>query len=77
MISLINTIRLNNKMSPVGFANPVLYQFRNRIANDIVEGDNKCTADPSKCCPQGFHATQGWDPGKIFNQILLYLKFLI
>ena len=30
-------------------------------ANDIKEGYNNCTAS-AVCCPQGFHATTGWDP---------------
>jgi tripeptidyl-peptidase-1 len=69
MVSLINTIRLNNNMPPVGFANPVLYQFKDRIANDIDEGDNRCTSNPSKCCSQGFHATKGWDPASGIGSI--------
>jgi tripeptidyl-peptidase-1 len=37
-----------------------LYSLDSSVWNDIVTGDNTCTA--GKCCSQGFHAAQGWDP---------------
>jgi tripeptidyl-peptidase-1 len=60
MITLINDARLSAGKSPLGFLNQALYSLDSSVWNDIVSGDNTCTA--GECCSQGFHASQGWDP---------------
>jgi len=64
LISLMNDARMNLKMSPLGFLNPWLYQAFSsnpEAFNDIVLGNNSCTANPYICCPLGFPATTRYD----------------
>lgn len=56
IISMINNERLAIGKRPVGFINPVLYQYPD-ILNDITTGANEgCGFDPA------FRASWGWDP---------------
>ena len=78
MISNINAARMAIGKGSVGWLNPALYTHAASFVNDIVTGDNKCTAT-APCCPHGFYATKGWDPttglGSI-NYIKMQTKFL-
>lgn len=69
MITLINTLRAQEGLGPVGFINPTLYS--SRAANsfkDVTSGvNNYCSysgSDPSLAsrCSSGFTAAIGWDP---------------
>jgi tripeptidyl-peptidase-1 len=56
-----NDYRLSNKKSPIGFANPMIYQmWRDQPSafNDITTGNNGCT---ESCCIEGFYCSTGWD----------------
>eukprot|EP01126_Amoeba_proteus_P044425 TRINITY_DN4935_c0_g1_i3.p1 TRINITY_DN4935_c0_g1~~TRINITY_DN4935_c0_g1_i3.p1 ORF type:complete len:619 (-),score=89.84 TRINITY_DN4935_c0_g1_i3:58-1914(-) len=64
MISLLNDFQLNSGRKPLGFLNPWIYNIYDthpEAFNDIVVGDNKCSANPANCCPYGFAASPGWD----------------
>merc|ERR1712205_230981 len=61
MLARINAGLLAAGKSPVGLVNPTLYASSGSFANDIVDGDNTCTAYLLEC-EQGFAATTGWDP---------------
>ena len=56
MITLINGARIAAGKGPVGFLNPVLYEHREEIFNDVVKGHT------SGCGTNGFTAVEGWDP---------------
>jgi tripeptidyl-peptidase-1 len=60
MITLINDARLAKGKAPLGFLNQALYSLESSVFNDIVTGNNKCTA--GACCSEGFYAAKGWDP---------------
>ena len=62
MLARINAGLLAAGKAPVGLVNPTLYASGGSFANDIVDGDNTCTAYLLEC-EQGFYATTGWDPG--------------
>lgn len=62
MVSIINSLRLSNGKSTLGWLNPTLYTYSNEFIKDITKGDNKCSAAGRVCCTQGFYAEQGWDP---------------
>jgi len=62
MISLANTARKNVGKTSMGWLNPFLYANAAKFVKDIVQGNNLCTSDPSRCCNQGFYAEKGWDP---------------
>ena len=56
IISMINNERINIGKGPVGFINPVLYEYPDML-NDIKTGANEgCGVDPA------FRASWGWDP---------------
>ncbi|KAG6845429.1 hypothetical protein H0H87_009336 [Tephrocybe sp. NHM501043] len=57
IVALLNDVRLNNKLPPLGFLNPLLYTKGLDGFNDITIGHN------SGCGTTGFNATVGWDPG--------------
>jgi tripeptidyl-peptidase I len=59
--STINAARFAIGKGALGWINPALYANSDAFVNDITSGDNLCAADGS-CCPQGFYATDGWDP---------------
>lgn len=74
-ISLVNTLRIENNLSPIGFINPTLYEVGlnntlglgnifNATFNDVTKGNNKCCAGQTSpvCCTSGFSASPGWDP---------------
>lgn len=63
VIGLLNAHRLENGGSPIGFANPLLYQMHKNhpsAFNDVTSGNNKCT-ERGQCCSTGFYAAPGWD----------------
>ena len=62
MISLLNSQLLSQGRPKLGWMHPLLYQNADRFVSDVVQGDNKCSADPARCSLQGFYATRGWDP---------------
>jgi tripeptidyl-peptidase-1 len=63
MITLLNSYRLNNNKSPLGYVVPLMYAAYaadSSTFNDISKGDNKCT---ESCCSKiGYQASKGWDP---------------
>jgi tripeptidyl-peptidase-1 len=64
MVTLVNSRLAEQGKPPVGFINPTLYADNGAAFNDIVSGDNKCTAagqGGATCCSQGFNAVEGWD----------------
>eukprot|EP00026_Physarum_polycephalum_P003429 Phypoly_transcript_03440.p1 GENE.Phypoly_transcript_03440~~Phypoly_transcript_03440.p1 ORF type:complete len:705 (+),score=87.98 Phypoly_transcript_03440:71-2185(+) len=63
LLSLINSQLIGMGKSPIGFANPALYQMfasDPSAFNDITQGSNRCNR--AYCCEYGWSATQGWDP---------------
>ena len=54
-LSVINGLRNQAGLKPLGFANPALYKLAS-VGTDIVAGNNKVTS-----CPAGFPAVAGWD----------------
>jgi len=57
-----NAYRLSKGLSPIGFANPMIYQmYRDQPAafTDVITGNNDCT---ESCCVEGFDCATGWDP---------------
>ena len=60
-ISNINAARMAIGKGSVGWINPALYAHSASFVNDIVTGDNKCSAT-APCCPHGYNAVSGWDP---------------
>jgi len=64
MVTLINSRLVEQGKPPVGFINPTLYANNGAAFNDIVTGNNKCSAGgagAATCCSQGFNAVEGWD----------------
>jgi len=70
IVSLLNQIRAENNMPPLGFINPLFYQIArtNPAAfNDVVIGQNRCSVyffpdgTVPLCCPQAYLAEIGWD----------------
>lgn len=59
--SNINAARMAIGKGSLGWVNPALYVHAASFVNDIVTGNNTCSAT-APCCPHGFHATEGWDP---------------
>ncbi|CAK9062745.1 Tripeptidyl-peptidase 1 (TPP-1) (Tripeptidyl aminopeptidase) (Tripeptidyl-peptidase I) (TPP-I) [Durusdinium trenchii] len=62
MVARWNEDRLQNRLPPLGFLNPLIYEILSRhpsAFNDIQIGDNRCSR--STCCPVGFGAARGWD----------------
>uniref|UniRef100_A0A7S4I467 Peptidase S53 domain-containing protein n=2 Tax=Vannella robusta TaxID=1487602 RepID=A0A7S4I467_9EUKA len=58
MFSLINDLRLQQQLPPLGFLNPALYtMLQTSCYNDILRGNN----GDQPCC-EGFTAQSGWDP---------------
>eukprot|EP00597_Dinobryon_sp_UTEXLB2267_P013109 CAMPEP_0170105160 /NCGR_PEP_ID=MMETSP0020_2-20130122/4595_1 /TAXON_ID=98059 /ORGANISM="Dinobryon sp., Strain UTEXLB2267" /LENGTH=1038 /DNA_ID=CAMNT_0010329207 /DNA_START=394 /DNA_END=3510 /DNA_ORIENTATION=- len=71
MITLINSKRKSLGMPTVGFINPLLYIYADKLKyNDIMIGANtNYTLDREECdfknditCRQGFITQKGWDP---------------
>ena len=70
MVSLINSERMRRGKGPIGYLNPLIYEYSSNFTRDVVSGDNNCAAgDCSQCCGQGFKATSGWDPVTGFGTI--------
>lgn len=62
--SLLNDMRLNLGLSPLGFMNPLIYQVGNEIPTaffDIVMGTNNCPENLDQCCEYGLPTVVGWD----------------
>ena len=69
MITLLNSRRAQEGLSPVGFINPTLYSsVASHSFRDVISGvNNYCSysgSDPSQAtrCSSGFTAATGWDP---------------
>ena len=63
MMSMINTLRFNANLPPLGFANPFLYESwatssTSPAFTDIIGGQTQAHG----CCPSGFTAVVGWEP---------------
>lgn len=56
----INEERLAKGKSPIGFANPALYQ-KPSVFNDITIGDQSAGGS-GDCGGKSFKAVPGWDP---------------
>ncbi|KAL0581860.1 hypothetical protein V5O48_000228 [Marasmius crinis-equi] len=57
LVALLNDARLRKGMGPLGFLNPLLYNYKlGNAFNDITKGNNP------GCGTEGFNATEGWDP---------------
>ena len=62
VVSLLNDVRLNKGMEPLGFLNPWLYKTLNgKEFLDITTGQNNGLV-PDDLCGGGFKAVSGWDP---------------
>ena len=61
LISNINAARMALGKGSVGWVTPALYGNAAAFVNDIVSGNNKCSAS-APCCTQGYDAVPGWDP---------------
>jgi ABC-type multidrug transport system ATPase subunit len=72
-LALLNSRRIANGLTSIGWATPQLYKMYGKwgknIFNDVTSGENHCTAtffpgepDMYTCCEQGFNASEGWDP---------------
>jgi len=62
MVARLNDERLQQGLPPLGFLNPLLYRLAEKhpeAFNDVVMGDNRCSA--SRCCETGFGTSRGWD----------------
>jgi len=61
LVTLVNSQRIANGKSALGFLNTALYQNTD-IFNLVGGGENNCTAG-RVCCDEGFYANgNGWDP---------------
>jgi len=62
IFALLNDLRLQNSMSPLGFANVLIYELAAKYSdafNDCTDGYNiGCTGSVT----EGFYAAKGWDP---------------
>lgn len=56
IISLVNEKRALKGKNPLGFLNPLIYNYGTEIFNDITSGTNP------GCDTTGFSAVSGWDP---------------
>lgn len=64
MFAIINSNLIGNGLPPLGFVSPALYlasEISPSAFNDVVVGNNACSAYADKCCKNGFSATPGWD----------------
>lgn len=62
MVARLNDERMEQGLPALGFLNPLLYrlaQLHPEAFNDVVIGDNRCSA--ARCCQTGFGASRGWD----------------
>ncbi|KAF8914258.1 subtilisin-like protein [Gymnopilus junonius] len=55
-VALLNDVRLNAKLPPLGFLNPFIYSKGFNGLNDITVGNN------AGCGTPGFNTSVGWDP---------------
>jgi tripeptidyl-peptidase-1 len=70
LFALINDARLNADLGPLGFLNPMLYQWHHNntgVFSDVTDGwNNDGIVQPPYAgfpaqCDQGFEAATGWD----------------
>jgi len=61
IFALLNDLRLQNSMAPIGFANPLIYSLASKYSdafNDVTDGYNKgCSGSAT----DGFYADTDWD----------------
>ena len=61
VFALLNDLRLQNSMSPLGYLNPFIYETATKDStafNDVTSGYNKGCSN----FQEGFYAASGWDP---------------
>jgi len=62
IFALLNDVRFQNNLSPIGFANPLIYT----LAAKYTDAFNDCTSGYNKGCTgtvsEGFYAQAAWDP---------------
>ena len=56
LIALLNDVLLAGGGKPLGFLNPLLYQYGQIAFNDVTTGNNP------GCGTEGFYAATYWDP---------------
>lgn len=65
LVTLLNDLRMNSGLSPLGFLNPLLYELSETNSGsfkDISVGANNCGGfGPPVCCANGFLAAPGFD----------------
>jgi len=62
LISMMNNMRADKGMKPLGYVNQLLYKIHAEDPDafiDVIRGSN---ADPRSCDGEGFDAVKGWDP---------------
>lgn len=59
MVALVNSARIRDGKSSLGYLNQAIYLYGSQFTNDITSGDILCTSG-TVCCPQGFYAAPGW-----------------
>jgi len=70
LVSLVNSYRLSQGWSAVGFMNSAIYSNNGAFANDVLSGDNYCTSESNRCCTSvGFTCGSSWDPVTGFGTI--------
>eukprot|EP01084_Bolivina_argentea_P274775 468442_1 len=63
IFALLNDLRVQNNMKPMGFLNPLIYQIGANYSdgfNDCIKGFNKGCQGPTQT--KAFDAIKGWDP---------------
>lgn len=71
MVSMLNSeLMCEGDGKPLGFINPLIYKLYSQPGatptcagcyDDVVFGNNTCSAVPTNCCAYGFEASRGWD----------------
>lgn len=65
VISLINDLRLQNNLKPLGFLNPRIYQLASEHPEEAFQGmdqgSSRCDAG-GDCCAKGYPVLPGWNP---------------
>jgi subtilase family serine protease len=82
IIALLNSERLNNGKTPLGYVVPMMYAAYaadHTTFKDITKGNNKCTENC--CAKEGYETAKGWDPvtglgTPQFPELLAYVQNL-
>lgn len=83
LISLLNEHRLQNRMSSLGFLNPLIYEMGMAKTgfNDVTVGNNRLDEMSMMKLTEGYSCTEGWDAvtgfgTPNFEEMLVYVKQL-